>query len=200
MNLYYEMEQKEVARKKTIREIIIWGTEIVAAVLLAYIIVAFGLIRVSMIGGSMSPTLNDGDSIIVNKIGYRFSSPKRFDVAVFKQKGNEHSYYNIKRVIGLPGEKVLIKDGKVYINGEELEEKYQFEEMTNGGLANEEITLDSKEYFVLGDNRNASEDSRYANIGIVIKKDIVGKAWIRVKPFDFISKINNEESLNSKAR
>lgn len=190
MSLYYEMEEREAARKRTIREIILWVVELAAVILLSYVIVAFGLVRISMIGESMSPTLADGNSIIVNKMVYRFSSPKRFDVVVFKQNGSEHSYYNIKRVIGLPGETVQIKDGEIYIDGDKLEEEYDFDSISNGGLANEAITLDSKEYFVLGDNRNASEDSRYANIGLVIKDDIVGKAWIRVNPFNFISKIN----------
>lgn len=190
MSLYYEMEEREAARKKMIREIIIWVIELAAVILLTYVIVAFGLVRISMIGESMSPTLADGNSIIVNKMVYRFSSPKRFDVVVFKQNGSEHSYYNIKRVIGLPGETVQIKDGEIYIDGEKLEEEYDFDAISNGGLANEAITLDSKEYFVLGDNRNASEDSRYANIGLIIKDDIVGKAWIRVNPFNFVSKIN----------
>ena len=158
--------------------------------MLSYLIVAFGLVRISMIGDSMQPTLQDGNSIIVNKMSFRFAKPKRNDVIVFKQNGDEHSYYNIKRVIGLPGETIQIKDGFIYINGEKLNEEYEFDLISNGGLANEELKLDAKEYFVLGDNRNASEDSRYANIGVVIKKDIVGRAWIRVKPFDFISKIN----------
>lgn len=190
MSYFYEMEEREAARKKLVREIIIWVVEILAVIALSYVIVAFGLVRISMIGDSMSPTLNDNEAIIVNKMIYRFSNPKRNDVVVFKQNGNEHSYYNVKRVIGLPGETVLIKEGKIFINGEMLKEEYTFDEISNGGLAKEAITLDSKEYFVLGDNRNASEDSRYANIGMVIKGDIVGKAWFRVKPFDLVSKIN----------
>lgn len=190
MGFYYEMEEREAARRKMIREIIIWIVELVAVVLLSYVIVAFGMVKTSMIGESMAPTLADGESIIVNKIQYRFTSPKRFDVIVFRQNGNEHSYYNIKRVIGLPGETVQIKDGLIYIDGRKLEEEYKFDEISNGGLAREAITLDANEYFVLGDNRNASEDSRYTNIGLIVKDDIVGKAWIRVSPFDFVSKIN----------
>lgn len=190
MSLYYEMEEREAARKRLIREIVIWVAEILAVIGLSYVIVAFGLVRISMIGDSMAPTLHDNEAIIVNKMIYRFASPQRNDVVVFKQNGNEHSYYNVKRVIGLPGETVQIKEGKIFINGVLLKEDYKFDEIFNGGLANEAITLDSKEYFVLGDNRNASEDSRYANIGMVIKQDIVGKAWFRVKPFDLISKIN----------
>lgn len=190
MSLYYEMEEREEARKKLIREIVIWIVEILAVILLSYVIVAFGMVKTSMVGESMSPTLADSESIIVNKLSYRFKSPKRFDVIVFKQNGNEHSYYNIKRVVGLPGETIQIKDGVIYIDGELLEEEYNVESMNNGGLAKEAITLDAGEYFVLGDNRNGSEDSRYANVGAIIKEDIVGKAWIRVNPFQFVSKIN----------
>lgn len=190
MSLYYEMEEREEARKKLIREIIIWIVEILAVILLSYLIVAFGMVKTSMVGESMSPTLADGESIIVNKLTYHFKSPKRFDVIVFKQNGNEHSYYNIKRVVGLPGETIQIKDGAIYIDGELLTEEYKVDAMNNGGLAKEPITLDAGEYFVLGDNRNGSEDSRYANIGPIIKDDIVGKAWIRVSPFQFVSKIN----------
>lgn len=190
MSLYYEMEEREEARKKLIREIVIWIVEILAVILLSYVIVAFGMVKTSMVGESMSPTLADSESIIVNKLSYRFKSPKRFDVIVFKQNGNEHSYYNIKRVVGLPGETIQIKDGAIYIDGELLEEEYNVEPMNNGGLAKEPITLDAGEYFVLGDNRNGSEDSRYANVGAIIREDIVGKAWIRVNPFQFVSKIN----------
>jgi len=190
MSFYYEMEERDAARKKKIRELLIWTVEIVAVILSAYAVIAFGMVKTSMIGESMLPTLKDGESIIVNKMQYRFAKPKRFDVIVFRQNGKEHSYYNIKRVIGLPGETVQIKEGLVYIDGERLEEEYKFEKISNGGLANEAITLDANEYFVLGDNRNASEDSRYANIGLVVKGDMVGKAWIRVNPFNFISKIN----------
>lgn len=190
MGFYYELEEREAARKRLVRELFIWIGEIAAVILLSYLIVAFGLVRISMIGDSMQPTLQDGNSIVVNKMSYRFKKPKRNDVIVFKQSGSEHSYYNIKRVIGLPGETVQIKDGFVYINGKKLKEEFRFDEIANGGLANEEIKLDAKEYFVLGDNRNASEDSRYTNIGLVMKQDIVGRAWMRVKPFDFVSKIN----------
>ncbi|SET57815.1 signal peptidase I [[Clostridium] polysaccharolyticum] len=189
MGLYYELEEKENARKKRNREILIWIGELAAVILVSYLIVAFGMVRISMIGDSMNPTLQDGNSIIVNKMSYRFTKPKRNDVIVFKQSGSEHSYYNVKRVIGLPGETIQIKEGDIYVNGERLKEEFHFEPISNGGLANEEIKLDAKEYFVLGDNRNASEDSRFANIGIIIKKDIVGSAWIRVKPFGFVNKI-----------
>ena len=94
----------------------------------------------------------------------------------------------------MPGEKVIIKEGKVYINGKVLEEEANVTETINPGLADETIELGKDEYFVLGDNRNNSEDSRYANVGNVKKSDIVGKAWIRLKPFDFINKLNLKEN------
>ena len=130
------------------------------------------------------------NSIIINKFSYRFSEPKRFDVVVFKQDGNEHSYYNIKRIIGLPGETVQIKDGDVYINDELLKEAAGVEKMANYGLTEEKLTLEENEYFVLGDNRNNSEDSRFASIGNIRRSEIIGKAFIRLKPFNFVSKLN----------
>ena len=196
----FDYDERMAKRRKLTHEIIVWVVEIGLVILLAYLVVAFGLVKTSMIGESMSNTLEDGNSIIVNKMIYRFTSPKRYDVVVFKQSGNEHSFYNIKRIIGMPGETIQIKDGFVYINGEKLEEKFVFEPMNNGGLAKDEYTLDNNEYFVLGDNRNQSEDSRFANIGPVVKGDIVGKAWIRLHPFDFVNKINLKSTDNTESK
>ncbi|MEG0961784.1 MAG: signal peptidase I, partial [Lachnospiraceae bacterium] len=101
--------------------------------------------------------------------------------------------YYIKRVIGLPGEKVQIaENGSIYINGSILEESYGKETMINPGTALEEITLGEKEYFVLGDNRNNSKDSRDPSVGVIHKKDIIGKAWCRVYPFDSIQLIKHK--------
>jgi signal peptidase I len=143
----------------------------------------------------MEVTLQAEDKIIINKLAYVFHDPKRYDVIVFKQSGDEHNYYNIKRVIGLPGEKVLIKEGNIYINGVALEEPMVLDPIQIGGLANEEIVLEEDEFFVLGDNRNNSEDSRFANIGNVVLDDIIGKAWIRLSPFDFVNKINKYDKV-----
>ena len=139
----------------------------------------------------MEATLFNEDKIIISRFSYLFRNPKRFDVIVFKQSGKEHSYYNIKRVIGLPGETIQIIDGSVYINETILEEPISVELMNVSGLAQEPITLEENEYFVLGDHRNFSEDSRFANVGTIVKDDIVGKAWLRISPnFAFISKLN----------
>ena len=145
----------------------------------------------------MEPTVKDDDSILINKMSYKLHSVKRNDVVVLRQNGSEHNYYVVQRVIGLPGEKVKITNGEVYIDGKVLDEKYDFPLMKNGGLALDEITLDDDEYFVLGDNRNDCEDSRNASMGNVLKSDIVGKAWIRTNSFAFINQIDGFKKSDS---
>lgn len=195
MEFSFEKESKKPLLKKIIIECLIWIVEIALVIGLAYFIVHFTIERTSMIGDSMEATLNSQDKIIINKFAYRFSDPKRYDVIVFKQDDKEHSFYNIKRIIGLPGERIEIDDGIVYINGTQLSEQINIDEMNNSGLADEEITLHENEYFVLGDNRNNSEDSRFTNIGNILKDDIVGKAWIKTNKFDFIDKMNLKKEV-----
>lgn len=190
MKIDYEREKKHARQKKIIIRILIWIVEIVAVIGLAYIIVNVALEKTTVLGDSMQITLQADEKIMINKLAYRFSDPKRYDIIVFKQSGDEHNYYNIKRVIGLPGEKVRISGGKVYINDELLDEPMIVEDIQIPGLAADEIVLEKDEYFVLGDNRNNSEDSRFANIGNVVEEEIIGKVWIRLSPFDFVSKIN----------
>lgn len=190
MDFNFDKTSRKPFVKKIITEGIIWIIELAVVIGLAYFVVNFTIERTTMLGVSMSPTLVDQDKIIINKFAYKFNKPERFDIIVFKQSGNEHSYYNIKRIIGLPGETINITDGNVYVNGELLEEPMVIEPITNSGLAAEEITLDKNEYFVLGDNRNNSEDSRFANIGNILSNEIIGKAWIRTNNFNFINKLN----------
>lgn len=135
-------------------------------------------------GVSMQPTLSDGDNLIVDKLSYRFHDPDRFDIIVFPQ---EDGRYFIKRIIGLPGESVRIdEDGFIYINGENLQESYGKEVMRDPGLAKDGIQLGADEYFVLGDNRNDSMDSRMAEVGPIVGERIIGRAWLRIYPFDQI--------------
>ncbi len=190
MDFDFEKESKKPLLMKIFIEVFIWAAEIAAVIFLAYFIVYYALERTDMVGISMEDTLKDGDQIIINKFSYRIGDPKRFDVIVFQQSGKEHSYYDIKRIIALPGEKLLIKDGIIYINGEPLKEIVNVEPMANYGLAGEELTLEENEYFVLGDNRNNSEDSRFASVGMIRRDDIIGKAFLRVKPFNFVNKLN----------
>jgi len=190
MRYDFDKDAKRQKRRKLIFKILIWVVEVFAAIFLAYFIANVALEKATVLGNSMSTALEADDKILINKMAYLRSGPDRYDVIVFKQTGKEHSYYNIKRVIGLPGETVEIKDGYVYINGKILDEPMLVEPIHIAGLAEEPIVLDEDEYFVLGDNRNNSEDSRFANIGNVVKSDIIGKAWIRTNEFGFISKLN----------
>ena len=131
----------------------------------------------------MEPSIETGQHLLMNKVTYKLKEPQRGDVIAFKKDGKEHSSIHVKRIIGLPGEKIQIKDGKVYINGKFYKEK-KFPNIINPGLAEQQITLGKNEYFVLGDNRNNSEDSRYGDIGNINKKYIVGKVWFVISPKD----------------
>jgi signal peptidase I len=190
MDYDFDRESKKPLVMKIFIKILIWAAQIAAVIFLAYFIVYYALERTNMVGISMETTLADKDQIIINKFSYRFSDPERFDVIVYKQSGKEHSYYDIKRIIALPGEKLQIMDGLIYINGEVIDEIVNVEPMGNYGLAAEEILLEENEYFVLGDNRNNSEDSRFASVGMIRREEIIGEAFIRTSPFNFINKLN----------
>lgn len=153
---------------------------IFTALLLALIITQYVAHHTSVEGSSMEPSLSDGDQIIVENISYYQHEPERFDVIVFP---NGAGVNYIKRIIGLPGETVRIADGYIYINGELLNENYGNELIEEPGIASSGITLAEDEYFVLGDNRNASVDSRRTEVGNIHRTDIQGKAWIRFYPF-----------------
>lgn len=176
--------------KKIIKEIVIWLLLIVLTITASYFITTNVFVKTAVAGVSMEPTLMEGQVVIVNKIEYYLKSPRRNDVIVYKQSNREHSYYEIKRVIGLPGETVKIKNGIIYINDEVLKEKIKTETIENAGLAEEGIKLDDNEYFVLGDNRNDSEDSRFASVGNVLKNEILGKAVAVEKPFTLVDSLN----------
>jgi signal peptidase I len=190
MEFDFDKESKRPLAMRIFIEVFLWAAQIAAVIFLAYFIIYYALEKTEMPGISMEGTLLDGDSIIINKLSYRFSDPKRFDVIVFKQSGKEHSYYNIKRILALPGETIQIKSGIIYINGEAVDDIINVEEMNNYGLADEPLTLEENEYFVLGDNRNNSEDSRFASVGMIRRNEIIGKAFLRLKPFNFVNKLN----------
>lgn len=151
---------------------------------LTFFVVRYVGQRTVVSGSSMEATLSDGDNLVVDKVSYHFREPKRFDIIIFPDEMEPEIYY-IKRVIGLPGERVRIdEEGSIYIDGERLSESYGREVIDNPGLASTEIQLGDEEYFVLGDNRNDSMDSRDARIGLIKKDEIIGRAWIRIYPFD----------------
>lgn len=175
-----KVEEKEYSLK---REIISTVVYLLAVVALTFLFVQYVGQRTHVNGDSMNATLEDGDNLIVDKISYRFTDPERFDIIVFPYQYQEKTYY-IKRIIGMPGETVQIKDGKIYIDGEVLEETYGKEVMKYAGIASEEIVLGEDEYFVLGDNRNNSSDSRDPSVGNIKEDQIIGKAFIRIWPLN----------------
>ncbi len=143
------------------------------------VIYAFG-IRTSVVGESMEPTLSNGQEVLINKIAYQFTAPKQGDVIVFRPNGNENAHLSVKRVVATPGDRIQIVQGKVVINGS-IYTKDKAEDTRDPGLAANEIVLGADEYFVLGDNRRNSEDSRSANIGNISRGMIEGKAWYHLK-------------------
>lgn len=158
---------------------VVW---VAAVVVLSFLLIHFVAQRTDVNGSSMYPTLENRDQLICDKLTYRFRDPERFDIVIFPYQYAENTYF-IKRIIGLPGETVRIdENGTIYINGEVLEENYGAEVMLYAGLAAEEIQLGDDEYFVLGDNRNVSEDSRYPDVGNIKRQDIIGRAFIRIWP------------------
>ena len=176
---YIETEEKP----NVMREL--FGMLVYVGIVLAitFLIITFVGQRTHVSGESMENTLDDGDQLIVDKLTYRFHDPERFDIIVFPFRYKDNTYY-IKRIIGLPGETVQIADGEIYINGEVLEESYGREVMQDAGLAAEPITLGDDEYFVLGDNRNYSSDSRDPSVALIHRKEIIGRAWLRIWPLN----------------
>ena len=160
-----------------------------------WLVITFVGQRTEVEGASMENTLHNGDNLIVDKLSYRFHDPERFDIIVFPFQFQDNTYY-IKRIIGLPGETVqIMDDGSIYINGEKLEENYGMEVIKPEtiGRAAEPIELGDDEYFVMGDNRNNSSDSRTDMVGNIKRENIIGKAWLRIWPVsDFLYyNINN---------
>ncbi len=168
-----------------------WLVYIAIIVGLTWLIITFVGQETSVSGHSMETTLQDGDQLIVDKISYRFRDPKRYDIIVFPYQYEENVYY-IKRIIGLPGETVQVKDGYVYINGEKLESDIYGKEVISGQELQPSRSPGDDEYFVLGDNRNNSSDSRDPSVGILKRKDLLGRAWVRIYPFDKVGVIRHE--------
>ncbi|MDE7330895.1 MAG: signal peptidase I [Lachnospiraceae bacterium] len=172
-------EKKKRFSKEMVREIFVTLFYCFAAVLVAFVIVFAVGLKISMIGVSMEPTLYNGQEVLINRFVYKMMSPKRGDVVAFLPNGNPNSHHYLKRVVGLPGERIQIIGGYLYINGEPLEEGETYDKIVDAGIAENEILLENDEYFVMGDNRNVSEDSRSGNIGPVSKSMITGRAWFR---------------------
>lgn len=185
-----ELDISTLDKKKVEEKDFSWKREILGTALYLLGVVAITLLFVQFVGqrthvngDSMNVTLEDGDNLMVDKLSYRFSDPERYDIIVFPYQYQEKTYY-IKRIIGMPGETVQVIDGMVYIDGKMLDESYGKEVMEYAGVASEPIELGEDEYFVLGDNRNNSSDSRDPSVGNIKEDQIIGKAFLRIWPLN----------------
>lgn len=179
------------SQKSALRELTEWLVYLLLVLALTYLIITFVGQRTKVDGHSMEPTLSHGDNLIIDKISYRFRDPERYDIIVFPYQHAENTYY-IKRIIGLPGETVQVLGGYVYINGERLNEHYGAELMKEAKIAASPIELGDDEYFVLGDNRNNSSDSRDPSVGVLHRDQLIGRAWLRIYPFAKAGVIRHE--------
>lgn len=184
-------------RRSIIKELLVYIGIIVFCL---YIVPQFIILRTVVDGASMENSLFDNENVLVEKVSYYFKDPNRFDIIVFDHhnmsyqgtvgRAEDEDEFYVKRIIGLPNETVQIKDGLIYINGELLEEHYGKNSILNAGIAAEPITLGEDEYFVLGDNRLKSKDSRYLSVGLVSRDLIEGRVWIRIWPLDKFGKVD----------
>ena len=169
-------------QKSMLGEIVETAVFLVVVLVLAFFLHRYVAEQVMVDGYSMNDTLDDGERLIVEKVSYWFKDPERFDVVVFEPYEDDDVYY-IKRVIGLPGETVQIVGDDIYIDGEVIEENYGKEPIEVAGRASEPVTLGADEFFVMGDNRNNSEDSRGTRVGSVKRSSLKGRAFLRIWPF-----------------
>ncbi len=163
--------------------------DIVVIVMLTILFITTMAYTTTAKGNAMSPEINANNDILINKLTYKLFNPKKGDVIAFKLNGEEDNIV-ARRVVGVPGDVIVITKGKLYINGEEQTFIDNDNSIVTDGILKNELTLDKGEYFVIGDNWNSSTDSRYTEIGPIMAKDIVGKVWFVISPisdFGFVS-------------
>ena len=164
------------------RPVFAWIFQIAVTLALAAVVAIFFFQSITMEESSMEPTLQTGERFFINKLVYKFTSPDRGDIIAFTKDGSDDAPIHIKRIIGLPGETIEIRDGVIYIDGQVYQEDEDLPQITNPGLAEDGVSLDNDEYFVLGDNRINSTDSRM--IGAISKEQIQGTTNFSIFPFD----------------
>ncbi len=177
-------EKKEKAKKK--RSPLSYAIEFAVYIVLIFACIfwvpEYVVQRTVVNGESMENTLHSGESLLVEKVSYRFSDPARYDIIVFYPQGREVDEYYVKRIYGLPGETVQIINNEIYINGEVIADDYAKNVMDDSGIAEEPLTLADDEYFVLGDNRKVSLDSRDPDLGPIKAENIAGHVCLRILP------------------
>ncbi|WP_124066514.1 signal peptidase I [Clostridium sp. E02] len=172
-----------------LRHVVNWIVDIVVVIAFAWFLVyAYGT-QIVVSGHSMLPLLASDDVVLMNRLSYDFGHPDRFDVVVFQRDDQK---MNVKRVIGLPGETLQIKNDDIYMNGVKLQQPAGLGRVSLAGLAEKPVKLGEDEYFLLGDNRDSSEDSRFSNIGNVSGSQIKGKVWFRMLPVGKIELIRSK--------
>lgn len=180
-------EKEQTGETNIVKEIIEMVIYFAVVIVVVWFVLTYVGQRTVVIGSSMYDTLEDGESLWVSKLSYRLHDPERFDIVVFPHdEGDGTTTLYIKRIIGMPGETIRIdEDGVIYINNEPLEEEYGYEVINESmiGRACEDVVLDEDEYFVMGDNRNNSQDSRFEIVGNIERDELVGKAVFCIWPF-----------------
>lgn len=171
-------KRKKKISSSAVREIFIVLFGMAAAAFIAVVLTFFVGTYTNMVGMSMEPGLYNGQRVYINRFSYLLSTPKTGDVVVFLPNGNTNTHYYIKRVVAVPGDTVLIRDGVLYVNG--IASSWVNMKIMDPGIAEVELVLELDEYFCMGDNPGSSEDSRSANIGPVKELDIVGEAWLHL--------------------
>lgn len=184
-----EVKKKDVNYRKEILRMSLYIIVIFCSV---FIIHRFIGQQIQVSGSSMENTLYNNDHLILEKVTYLFGEPKRYDIIVFRPDENDKDLYYIKRIIGLPGETIQIIGSDIYINDNKLDESFGKEPIADGGIAKNKIVLGKNEYFLLGDNRNNSKDSRDSSVGIVSGTAITGRAWIRIWPFNKLQVLKHQ--------
>lgn len=177
--LDFSRRRKTFPIEKVYRALILI-VEVAAVLVLSYFVVQGFGIRVNILGNSMEPALYEGDFVFVNRVAYKVGSPHHNDIVVFLPSGNLNAQYSVKRVVGVPGDTVYITGGNLYVNDEIYHDIVETDSISDAGRAETPLLLGEDEYFLLGDNRNSSEDSRYETIGNVSKEELYGKAWLNI--------------------
>ena len=176
---------RRLIKNEQIANIVEWIISIAAAVILSLFIRQFVFTAAVVSGPSMEPTLQNGDRVIVNRIAIRLSAPEHGDIVAFPYPANPGDKH-IKRIIGVPGDTVDVQNYWIYINGELFIDDYSPDGVFLTGDMNLPVVISENEFFVLGDNRLNSKDSRFASVGLIQREDIIGSAWFRFIPIDNI--------------